>query len=81
MYLKEETSLPTVSQDAFSLISIIDAIEERDKAITYIKAAYLKAKMRDVVLMKIVGREVDMFCELDHTLEEFVINIKGRKVI
>ena len=57
LYSKEETASPTVSQDAFYLTSIVDAIEERDKAITDIKGAYLNAKMKDEVHMKIVGKK------------------------
>ena len=41
LYSKEETASPTVSQDAFLLTSIIDAIEGRDVAVTDIKGAYL----------------------------------------
>ena len=45
LYTKEETASPTVSQDAFFITALIDAAEERDKAITDIKGAYLNAKM------------------------------------
>jgi hypothetical protein len=78
---KEETASPTVSEDAFFLTSIIDAIEGRDKAITDIKGAYLNAKMVDEVLMKIMGAEVDLFCEIDPSLADFVTLEKGRKVL
>ena len=81
LYTKEETASPTVSQDAFFLTSIIDATEDRDKAITDIKGAYLNAKMVDEVFMKIVGREVDLFCELDPSLKDFVTTEKGQKVL
>ena len=40
LYSKEETASPTVSQDAFLLTSIIDAIEGRHVAVTDIKGAY-----------------------------------------
>jgi hypothetical protein len=36
---KEETASPTVSQDAFFLTSMVDAIEQRDTAFTDIKGA------------------------------------------
>ena len=81
LYSKEETASPTVSQDAFYLTSIVDAIEERDKAITDIKGAYLNAKMKDEVHMKIVGKEVDLFCEIDPTFEQFVTIEKGKRVL
>jgi hypothetical protein len=81
LYTKEETASPTVSQDAFFLTSIIDAIEERDIAITDIKGAYLNAKMKGVVIMKITGPEVDLFCEIDPSLKEFVTYENGKKVL
>ena len=70
-----------MSQDAFLLTSIIDAIEQRDKAVTDIKGAYLNAKMRGEVLMKIKGIEVDLFCEIDPSLDLFVTYEKGIKVL
>ncbi len=81
LYTKEETASPTVSQDAFLLTSIVDAIEGRDKAVTDIKGAYLNAKMKDEVLMKIIGPEVDLFCDIDPTLADFVAYEKGKKVL
>ena len=65
LYSKEETASPTVSQDTFYLTSIVDAIVQRDKAFTDIKGACLNAKMKDDVHMKIVGKEVELFCKID----------------
>jgi hypothetical protein len=81
LYTKEETASPTVSQDSFFLTSIIDAMEGRDTAITDVKGAYLHAKMKDEVFMKIVGKEVDLFCEIDPSLKKFITYIKGIKTI
>ena len=81
LYSKEETSSPTVSQDAFFLTCLIDAIEGRSKAITDVKGAYLNAKMNDVVIMKIIGREVELFCKLDPSLRKFVTTEKKKKVL
>ena len=81
LYSKEETAYPTVSQDAFFLTSTIDAIEGRDKAITDIKGAYLNAKMNGEVLMKITGKEVELFCKLDMSLREFVVKEGGKDVL
>ena len=81
LYTKEETASPTVGQNSFLVTALIDAVEERDKAITDVKGAYLNAIMKDFVLMKITGKSVDLFCELDPTLEEFVILERKRKVI
>ena len=81
LYTKEETASPTVSQDAFLLTSIVDAIEGRDVAVTDVKGAYLNARMEEEVLMKITGPEVDLFCEIDQTLASFVVYEKGKKVL
>ena len=63
------------------LTRIIDAIEGRDKAITDINGVYLNARMKDEVLMKITGKEVDLFCEIDTSLAEFVVMKKGKKIL
>ena len=82
LYTKEQIISPTVSQDSFFLTSIIDAMEERDTTITDVQGAYLNARMKDEVLMKIVGnKEVDLFCEIDPTLKQFVKYTKGIKTI
>ena len=56
-------------------------MEERDTAITDVKGAYLNAKMKGEVLMKIVGKEVDLFCEIDPTPRQFITHVKGVKTI
>lgn len=81
LFAKEDTASPTVSLDAFMITAIIDAIEGRDVAVTDIKGAYLNAKMKDVVIMKISGPEVRIFCELDPKLKEFVTVEKGKDVL
>ena len=60
LYTKEETASPTVSQDTLFLTDIINAIEVRYKSITDIKGAYLNVKMKDEVLMKITGKELNL---------------------
>ena len=44
LYTKEETASPTVSQDAFFITSMIDAIEKRHVVFSDVKGAYLYAK-------------------------------------
>ena len=78
LYTKEQIISPIVSQDSFFLTSIIDAMEERDTTITDVQGAYLNTRMKDEVLMKIVGnKEVDLFCEIDPTLKQYITYIKG----
>ena len=81
LYSKEETASPTSSIDSFFITSIKDAYEQRDVAITDIKGAYLNAKMKDVVIMRITGNEVDLFLEIDPSLAEFVVYENGVKVL
>ena len=81
LYTKEETASPTVSTDGFFITSIIDAIEERDVAITDVKGAYLNANMIGEVLMKIIGKEIDLFLEIDPSLAEFVVYENGQRVL
>jgi len=81
LYSKEEVASPTVANDSFFITCINDAIEGRDVAITDIKGAYQNTKMDDYVIMKIRDKSVDLFCELDPSLEEFVTLEKGKKVL
>ena len=50
-------------------------------AITDVKGAYLNAKMKDEVLMKITGKEVDLWLEIDPSLAEFVVIENGKRVL
>ena len=81
LYTKEDTASPTVLIDAFFITSLIDSKEQRDVAVTDIKGAYLNARMRDEVLMKITGREAELFCEIDPSLKDFMIEEKGQRVL
>ena len=81
LYAKEDTASPTPTTDGMFITTIIDAIENRDVAITDIKGAYLNAKMKDEVLMKITGKDVDLFLEIDPSLAEFVVRENGMKVL
>ena len=81
LYTKEETASPTSSIDSFFITSIKDAYEKRDVAVTDIKGAYLNAKMIDEVIMRITGKEVDLFLEIDPSLAEFVVYENGVKVL
>ena len=63
------------------MTALIDAKEGRDKAITDVKGAYLNARMKNDVFMKITGREAELFCEIDPSLEEFITEVRGKKVM
>jgi AAA ATPase containing von Willebrand factor type A (vWA) domain len=65
LYTKEETTSPALSPDGFMLTLMTDAMEGRDVAISDVVGAYLNALMDDFVIMKIVGREAELMCELN----------------
>ena len=56
---KDEVSSSTIQLESLILSLIIDVHEGRDVAIADVVGAYLKAKMEDYVLVKLVGKEVD----------------------
>ena len=56
-------------------------MEKRENVITDVKGAYLNAKMNKEVIMKIIGPEVDLFCDLDPSLENFVTREREKKAL
>ena len=52
---KEDTSSPALSLEAFIVSLVIDALENRDVAITDVAGAFLKAEMPDYVLIRLHG--------------------------
>ena len=60
---------------------IIDAHEGRDVAIADVVGAYLKAKMEDYVLVKLVGKEVEIMCKVSDKYKEFVGMENGKRVL
>ncbi|CAJ1937210.1 unnamed protein product, partial [Cylindrotheca closterium] len=81
IYTKDKTASPTVDQDSLFITCIVGAIEGRFKATSNVRGAYLNAKMKDRVIMRILGPEVDIFCDLDPSLREFVTVVEGKKVL
>ena len=67
--------------ESLTLSLIIDAHEGRDVAIAEVVGAYLKAKMEDYVLVKLVGKEVDIRCKVSEEYEEFVGLEKGKRLL
>ena len=56
-------------------------MEERHKAVTDVKGAYLNAKMKDLVHMKTTGPEIKLFCKIDPGIGKFVTEENGKRVI
>ena len=63
------------------LALMIAALEGRDVAIADVTGAYLNADMGDLVHMKFQGATVDIMCEIDPTMEEFVVIEQGQRTL
>ena len=80
---KDESSSPTISNDAFLMSLIIDALEERDVATADVEGAYLNADMEDFTIMKVTAPEhIKILCEVDETYKEYVgVDESGNEVL
>ena len=81
LYDKSETASPTVSTNALVLTIIVDAHEGRDVGTADVAGAYLKADMKDFVIMKFTGASVDILCKMNPAHIPFVVIENGKKVL
>ena len=81
LYDKSETASPTVATDSLMISIACDAREQRDVGTADIAGAYLKAYMKDFVIMKFTGASVDILCEMNPKYTAFVTVENGHKVI
>ena len=81
LFSKEETTSPTISTDALMLSILIDAKERRDVAVADVEGAYLHADMDVFTVMKLVGVDVDIMCNVDSKYKKFVIEENGQRVL
>jgi hypothetical protein len=81
LYPKSETASPAVSTAALMLTILIDAYERRDVATADVAGAYLKATMKDHVIIKFTGESVDILLTMDPTYKRFVTYEKGIKTL
>jgi hypothetical protein len=73
---------PTIATDALLLsIILIGAYEGRDVATADTVGAYLKAFMKDLVLMRFSGETVRILCELNPKHKPFVVVENGEQVL
>jgi hypothetical protein len=56
-------------------------LEGRDVAISDIAGAYLNAWMKNFVVMKVIGREAELMCELNPTWKKSLRNDKRGRVV
>jgi Reverse transcriptase (RNA-dependent DNA polymerase). len=81
-YSKEETASLTNSLDAFMITLMSDTMEGRDVAISNIVGAYLNARMKEFVAMKVIGREAELMCELNPAWKRHLrYDKRGRAVL
>jgi len=60
---------------------MIDAKERRDVATAEVEGAYLHADMEDFVLLKLVGKAVDIMYQVNPKYEKFVVIENGKNVL
>lgn len=63
------------------MLLLINAIEGRDVATADIAGAFLKAFIKDFVLVRIVGESVDILCRVNPEYNKYVCYEKGNKVL
>ena len=80
-YPKEETTSPTVTTEALKVSLVIDALEERQVAISDVPGALLQADMNDIVHIKVTGEMVNIMIKLNPSYEKYVTIEKGRQVL
>jgi hypothetical protein len=81
LFTKEETTSPTISTDALMLSILIDAKERRDVAVADVEGAYLHADMDVFTVLKLVGVDVDIMCNVDSKYKKFVVIENGQRVL
>ena len=81
LYEKSETPSPTVANDSLMISIACDALERWDVGTADIAGAYLKAYMKDYVIMKFSGMSVDILCETNPNYSAFVTIENGTRVI
>ena len=78
---KEEAASPTVSLEGLVITLLIDAKESRDVATADVVGIYLNAYMRDFVIIKLVGEEVELICKLNPEYRKYIVWERGKKVL
>jgi hypothetical protein len=78
---KEETSSPTVSIEALLPSCMIDAMEKSDVATLDIPGAFMQANIDEEVHIKFDGELIDLLCQVDQSLAQYVAVENGKKVL
>jgi hypothetical protein len=79
---KEETSSPTVANEALMLTCVIDAIEDRVVATVDIPGVFMQSEMKGDVYMKLQGVMAEVIMKLDtKKYEKYVVQEGGQDTI
>jgi len=79
---KEDTSSPAMSLEAFIVTLVVDAMEDRDVAITDVAGAFLKAEMPDYVIIRLHGSSLKAILRANKTkYEKYIVIENGREVL
>lgn len=78
---KSQVASLTIQLVILILSIMIDAREGRDVAIVDVVGAYLHATMYDYVVVKIIGKEVDIMCKVSKECEKYVGIEIGKRVL
>ena len=78
---RENVVSPTIQLESLIMLLLIDAKEGRDVAISDVVGAYLLAEMKNHVIMKLTGNDVDVMCTTNKKYKKCVTLEKGKKVI
>ena len=78
---REDATLPKIQLESLIMSLLVDTKEGRDVAVSDVVGAYLLAKMKDLVLVKLTGEAVDVLCTDNEKYRKFVTNEKDKDVI
>jgi hypothetical protein len=78
---KAETTSPTVSIESLFISCMIDAMEGRDVATIDIPSAFMQAFIDEIVHIKFDNELIDLLCEVDPSLKQYVSYENGRRVL
>jgi Reverse transcriptase (RNA-dependent DNA polymerase) len=78
---KEETSSPTVKNEALFLSCLIDAVERRHVLVCDIPGAFMQADIDELVHVKLDGAILAVLLRIDATFKQFVTYERGKPVL
>jgi hypothetical protein len=80
--VKEEVAFPTVALESMFVMSIIDTRENRKVVTMDIPGAFLHAKNKDYIVMRMNGTLAEPMAKTDPKLyRKYLVDKKGRKVL